>query len=163
MSTYVTQADLEAQFTAERVAQVFSVQAADGSTTGSVDSTSLNWCIAKASAEVDEVLFGIHSAADLATVPDTIKEIAAVFTMYRGTLRRPEYRGDLKSLPYRQDYEDARDRLMKMREAYLRMSRDYPPANVGGQYTTSLPESVGSFVFNADPSTGTGGFNSGDF
>jgi hypothetical protein len=163
MSAYITQADLVAQFTAERVAQVFSVQSPDGSSTGAVDSTSLNWCIEKGSAEVDEVLFSIHSSDHLAVVPDPVKEIAGVFVMYRGMLRRPEYRGDLNNLPYRQDYLDARERLMKMREAYLRISRDHSPANVGGLYATGLPESVGPFVFSPDPLTGSGGFNNGDF
>ncbi len=60
---------------------MFSAQASDGSTTGTVDSNALTWCIAKASAEADELLFGIHTPAQLTTIPDSLKEIVAIFTM----------------------------------------------------------------------------------
>lgn len=144
---------------------MFSTQAADGSSTGTVDASTLTWAIAKGSAEADELLFGIHTPTQLVTVPDSVKEIVCVFVMYKGMLRRPEHRGaELKNIPFRQDYLDARARLVDIRKAFGRISATETPANVGGSIRSQrLDGGDDGFMFLKDSNTGAGGFSSGDF
>lgn len=157
------QAELEAEYTAERVAQIFSVQAVDGSTTGVVDSASLQRCARMAWAELTQLLFPVYTEAELDALPDAVMELWGVLTVYRGLRRRPEYRGDPKAIPMRDDYLDARKRLEAMRDARARISPTVTPKNAGGQVRTSAPEASQPFMFNGNQSTGCGGFNSGDF
>lgn len=147
------------------MAEVFSTQASDGSSTGAVDSATLAWCIEKASAEADEMLFGIYTTAQLTTVPDSVKEIVAVFAMYKGMLRRPEHRGtESKNIPFRQDYLDARARLVDIRKNFGRISATVDPANSGGETTSNRVDSGDNvFSFIKDSNTGEGGFSSGGF
>lgn len=163
MSAYTDQATLEEQFSAERVAEIFCVQVADGSTTGATDATTLARCIAYASAEVDEVLRGVYTVEQLATPSDSVIEITGIFTMYRGSLRRPEYQREPDKSPFYALARFARERLEKMRVAQSRMKPTEEPANVGGQLASQSPVTPAPFTFLSDPSTGTGGFNSGSF
>lgn len=157
------QTELEAEFTAERVAQVFSVQSVDGTTTGAVDSSSLQRCARMAWGEVTQLLFPVYTEDQLDPVPDAVMEVWGIFTMYRGLRRRPEYNGDPKAIPMRDDYLDARKRLDAMRDARARISADETPANAGGSYHNHHPEPTQPFTFLGNAETGEGGFNSGGF
>ena len=169
MSAYVTQQDLEDQFGAARVAQVFSVTNADGTNTGTADATALAYAIRMGCAEIDRVLIGVH-AADMpfaAPYPDTLKQIAGIFVMHGGLVRLPECYGgaggDPRKSVYASDYERARGDLVEIRKAMQRLSTTTPPANVGGQIASSLPVLQQPFFFVPDPSTGRGGFGSGGY
>lgn len=111
------------------------------------------------------MLFGIHETSQLTTVPDSLKEIVGVFAMYRGMMRRPEHRGsDPKNIPFRQDYLDARQRLVDVRKAFGRLSATETPANTGGELKSNrVDDGEDSFCFIKDPTTGKGGFSSGGF
>jgi len=157
---YVTQAILEANFSVERVAQFFSAQATDGSTTGAVDAATMAAVIASATDEVNELLIGV-TVLPFVTVPGPVTEITGIYAMYRASLRRPEYMIDPKRSPFRQQYEDARSRLDSIRKGYMRVSSSEPPKNVGGSIANYLPESIQPNVFLSDSSSGEGGFNDG--
>lgn len=161
----VNQTDLESAFTAERVAEIFSVQAADGSTTG-IDPNSLAYAIRMGSAEVARLLIGAGydvEAMTEVTCPDTIKQLALPIVMHQGMLRRPEYMSDPKKSPYYEAWVQARKDLDELRKAYQRIAKDTPPANVGGQVTSNAHTAVQPFTFLGDPRTGKGGFNDGGF
>lgn len=167
-SQYVTQANLEARFGAERVAQLFSIQQSDGSFTGSADAPSLTQTIIDASAELEEVLgveFVIPFAVDGSGNYDpAIVEITSVFTMYRGMMRRPEYQGDKQgSAPYEQEYARALKRCTEIKEdkrTLVGQSRQ-TPANVDGQTTNTNPTDVTPYhYFLHNPITGEGGADS---
>lgn len=161
----VTQADLEFAYTAERVAEVFSVQAADGSTTGEADADSLAYAIRMGSAEAARMLIGAGydvESMDADSCPDTIKQLVLPLVMFAGMRRRPEHTvKPPEQVPYFQDWKQARADLKELREARQRVSADIKPANVGTTHSTSAHTSVQPFTFLADPSTGRGGFNDG--
>jgi hypothetical protein len=162
----VNQDDLEESFSAERVAEVFSVQAADGSTTGIADADALAFAIRMGSAEVARLLIGAGYAIedmDATTCPDTIKQLALPIVMHRAMLRRPEHLKDPKSSLYFEAWQQARADLKELREAKQRVAAATPPANVGGEIATNNHTSVQPFTFLADSRTGEGGFNSGGF
>ena len=167
MSAYLTQSELEQQFGADRVAQVFSVTLPDGSSSGTADADSLAYGIRMGSAEFDRVAMGIYgdSMPFTAPFPDTIKQIVGIFIMYSGEARRrvEYYAGDPKKNPYYFDYVTARADLDAIRKAQQRLSTTVTPANVGGEVTNALPASIQPFMFNPDPSTGRGGFGSGGY
>jgi hypothetical protein len=166
-TSLVSQTDLESAFTAERVAEVFSVQAADGSTTGVADATSLAYSIRMGSAEAARLLIGAGydvEAMDATTCPDTIKQLVLPLVMHNGMRRRPEYMGKpIADVPYHEEWKQARADLKDLREAKQRVSAATPPANVGGQVRTNAYTTVQPFTFLGDPRTGTGGFNDGGF
>src|SRR5579859_8066607 len=106
-SQYVTQTDLDARYTSERVAQVFSIQLADGSSTGNADGPSLTATIIDASGELEELLGVTHVVPFAAPYDPAIVEIVCAFAMYRGTAqRRPEYSPpqQREKSPYEKDY-----------------------------------------------------------
>lgn len=165
--SFVTQTDLELQFTPERVAQIFSVQDADGASAGTVDAATLAYVIRMASAETFELLYAVTNAQmpfATADIPDTVKEITGIFVMYRGMMRRPEYATVKDSNPYAEAYKLAVGRLEKMRDNRARVN-ETKPSNAGGEFTSGTPLNVQPFYFNQDPSSGgdSGGFTSGSF
>lgn len=163
---YCTTADLEARYTAERVAQVFSVQAADGTTAGTADSSAVTAACADASAWVAQFLIGVHaSQMPFATVPDVVKMYACDVAMFFGMRRRPNNLGKkIEEIPYGHEFLLARDGLKMVREGLLRIDKDSSPANAGGMVATQLPMDLrpaGTFI--TDPTTGSGGFEGGTF
>lgn len=165
-SPLVTQADLEAMFTAERVAEVFSVLDATGATSGAVDATSLAFAIRMGSAEAERILMGAYGSSfpfTSTTCPDTLKQLVGPLVMHVGMLRRPAMMARPKDSPYYEAWAQARVDLKEMREGLQRLSKADLPANVGGQVSNGNPTSSQPFVFVADSRTGSGGFNSGSF
>ncbi len=166
MSAYVDQSDLELQFTAQRVAQVFSVQASDGSTVGTVDADSLAYAIRMGSTIADRILIGAYAASMPFPEPylDALKQCVGPLVMHEGMIRRPEYFGtDVKTLPYHAAACQAREDLKEMRNAIQRLDLTIKPANVGGQLTTSQPSNQQPWTFIADSVSGRGGFNSSGY
>jgi hypothetical protein len=159
MSAYVDQADLESMFTVERVAEVFSVQAVDGSTTGVADAATLDGCIRMGCAEIDRILMPVHDLTGPAfsTKPDTLKSLAGIMVMHRGTLRRPEYASDPKKSPYYEDWKQAREDLKEIRTSLQRLSPAQDPANVGGMVSSSNPVEAQPFYFLPNPKDPTRG------
>ena len=167
MAVYVVLADVESRFTKERVAEVFSTQAADGSTPGTADATAFLAAATDASAEFEEIL-GVTYVTPFVTPFDAaIVEIVAVFTMFRGArLRRPEYAtGDAKTTgPYDADYRLALQRAFDLRDNKRRLTNQaIKPATVGGAQTIYLPDAVKPGYFLPNPTTGEGGFSSGTY
>jgi hypothetical protein len=165
MSTLVSQADLEAMFTAERVAEVFCVQTVAGGTTGVVDSTSLTMAIRMGSAEAERVIMGAYGSSfpyTADTCPDTLKQLVGVLVMHQGMLRRPDCMAKPDKSPYFEAWKQARADLKDLREGFQRLSTTDLPANVGGQVSNHNPTTSQPFFFVPD-ATGSGGFNSGGF
>lgn len=156
---YVTQADLEARFTAERVAEFFSVLSGDGSSTGVVDPDSLEAAITDACAEFDEIVSTEYLAAFEVPYEPSIVEIVSIFAMFRGVMRRPEYsswsKPDLR--PYERDYIAAVKRAKEIKSGERRLSRTLDAANVGGKLINFAPEAVQPAYFSPNPTTGEGG------
>lgn len=166
MSELVTQADLEAMFTAERVAEVFSVHDATGASTGIVNATALTMAIRMGSAEAERVLMGVYGAHfpyDSTTCPDTLKQLVGILVMHQGMLRRPDCMASPSKSPYFESWKQARADLKELREGLQRLSKTDTPANTGGQIKHNAPSSVQPFTFVGNPHTGEGGFNSGGF
>lgn len=166
MYAFVDQSDLELMFTVERVAQVFSVQAADGSTSGTADPTRIAHAIRMGSAEAARILMPVNDMAGpsfTTPLPDTLKQLVGPLVMHWGAMSRPEYNGDPKTSPYQAAWEQARKDLKEVREAYQRLAKDQKPANIGGQIAMHAPLAVQPFTFLGNASTGDGGFNSGSF
>lgn len=166
MSELVTQADLEAMFTAERVADVFSVRDATGESTGEVDSASLTMAIRMGSAEAERVIMGAYASSfpyTAATCPDTLRQLVGILVMHQGMLRRPGMIAAPETSPYFKVWQQARADLKELREGFQRLSTTDLPANVGGQVANHLPVAQRPFTFVGNSSTGEGGFNSGDF
>lgn len=163
---YCTQSDLEARYTAERVAEVFSVQDADGATSGTASGAAVVTACTDASAKVASYLIGVHSdAMNFGSVPELVKYHACAIAMYLGMRRRPEI-GAMKAetVPYYRDAQDAVAELKLIREGILRVSKDLKPANAGGSVASQLPtELQPSGTFITDPTTGNGGFEGGTF
>lgn len=172
MSAYVTQTDLENQFGAARVAQVFSVVNPDGTSTGTADATTIAYAIRMGCAEVDRILLGVLGDSmpfnpDPTQIPDTLKQIAGIIVMHAGVLRLPEAMGgaggDPKKSPYFVDYERARADLKEVRKSEQRLDGSAQPANVGGDIENALPTTQQPWFFIPDPSSGCGGFGSGGY
>lgn len=163
--SYCTQVDLEARFTAERVAEVFSVATSSGETTGTADSTAVAAAITDACAWVGQFLIGIHqSQMPFGTIPPVVKMYACDATMFFGMRRRVEHRGKKpEETPFYFEFSMAQAGLKQVREGLLRIDKDLPPANTGGSVASSTPPTLKPHFFVPDPSTGTGGFNSGRF
>lgn len=161
---YVDQSQLELRFSAERVAQLFSVQAADGSDSGAVDTATLNAIIVDASAEFDS-LIGVEFPMPLVQVSGAwdpvLVEIVCIFVMFRGASRRPEYGGnDQKKLnPYEKEYQLALKRCVEIKEGKRRLAGNTPrPANQGGEVLNTNPDGITPYwYFWPDPYTGEGG------
>lgn len=166
MSALVTQADLEAMFAAERVAEVFSVVDETGTTAGDVDASSLAMAIRMGSAEAERVIMGAYASSfpyTAETCPDTLKQLVGVLVMHQGMLRRPAMMAEPKKSPYYEAWAQARADLKDLRSGFQRLSTTDLPANVGGEVATSNPTAQQPFMFVGNASTGQGGFNSGDF
>lgn len=162
---YTTQVLLERRFTKERVAQLFSIQQDDGSSTGVVDAATLDACIADASAEFDSILGPVFPMplSQVGGVWDpVIVEIVSIFTMYRGGSLRPEFTSVVgqatKVRPYADEYKDALARCKEIKSGQRRLAGNAPPPkNQGGEVIVNNPSP------NADPmyfwpnSDGTGG------
>ncbi len=163
--SFVTSDDLVQQFTAERVAEVFSVQDSSGATTGIADATALAYAIRMGSAEAERVLLGAYGSVMpfTAPYPDTLKQLVGPLVMHAGFKRRPEYRGKPQESPYFEDWKQARTDLDQLRIAMQRLSKELQPANTGVSVKQTRPATItkGGY-FNAD-GNGEGGFNGGDF
>lgn len=161
----VTQSDLELQFGAERVAEIMSVVASDGSSTGAANATVLAYAIRMGSAEAMRVLLPVYGrySWDSTTCPDTLKQLVGILVMHAGALRRPEYARKIEESPYFGSWKQARADLKDLRDAYQELDKAQPPANSGGQIATNAHPDVRPFTFLASATTGEGGFNSGDF
>lgn len=121
---------------------------------------------ADASAEIDELLGAVYSVPFPGPTYDpAIVEIAAIFTMYRGAARRPEYVADEKRPnPYATERKDAMKRLDEIRIDKRRLALATPlPSNAGGIVSLGTPTSDGSSYFLVNPDTGTGGFADGAY
>lgn len=163
-NVYVTLADCVARFTAERVAEIFSVNGADGSSTGSADTTAFAAAATDASAEFDEVVrvtYGGSMPFQGPPYDPAIVEIVAIFTMRRGALRRPEYKPSAKANegPFQCEYAAAMLRCKEIKEGARRLAVDTnaSPANSGGEVVTTNDPSARPFYFIADPSDPTRG------
>jgi phage gp36-like protein len=172
-TAYIAQSDLEARFGVERVAQVFSVIQPTGSYSSSADSTAVAAGIADGCAELDELL-GVVYVTPFAPLPGggydgAIVEIACIFTMFRAALRRVEYDPTQKDAPglYERPYRLALKRCeeIKLDKRRLQNQTAIVPANIGGQFTNSAPDTVqqDSGMYFSATSAGQGGFNNGIF
>lgn len=166
MSEWVNQDDLEKAFTPEKVAEVFSVQQGDGSSSGAADAAALTYAIRMGTAEIERVILGAYAGKldyIATTCPDTLKQLVLPCVMHQGMLRRPEFMRDPKQSPYFEVWKQAREDAKGLREGYQRIAANVDPANVGGQITNSAPTVRKPHTFLADPRTGKGGFNDGSF
>lgn len=162
---YVTQADLVARFTAEKVAQLFSVQQPDASDSGAVDSTAFTAIAGDAGTEFEEIMgteFDVPFAAESGGGYDpAIVEIVAIFTMFRAASRRPEYSAaDHKSAPYAREYHLALTRCHDIKAGKRRLvgANRKLAANTGGQTKSNQPDGIAPyFYFVHNPNDGTGG------
>jgi phage gp36-like protein len=155
--TYVQQADLEVRFTAERVAEVFSVRASDGSTTGVADDASMHVAALDATTEVNEKLAPVYATPFVAPLPASVVEIVAIITMWRGMVRRPEFLTEKNSKPYEMQYRDARTRLQELHDGTSKLDERYRAANSGGAVVNENVETARPFYFTANPDDGSGG------
>lgn len=162
---YTTQVLLERRFTKERVAQLFSIQQDDGSSTGVVDASTLDAVIADASAEFDSIIgtvFPMPLSQVNGTWDPVIVEIVSVFAMYRGGSLRPEFamvlgRGE-KVRPYADEYKDALARCKEIKSGQRRLAGNAPPPkNQGGEVVVNNPSPNADPMYFWPDSTGRGG------
>lgn len=163
-NVYVTSDDCVARFGAERVAQFFCAQSADGSTDGTVDSTAFLAAATDASAEFDEIVRTTYGASMPFQGPPydpAIVEIVCIFTMRRGALRRPEYKSvdKNKAGPFQEEYDAAQLRAQEIKRGERRLAVDTlaRPANSGGEVVNTNVVGARPFYFTpnpSDPSTG---------
>lgn len=152
---YHTQADLESRYTAERIAELYSVQAPDGSTTGVADATALAATIADVDAEIDSILGGVFTIP-LAPVDPVLVGIACDLNPWTAIKRRPAMLADARNRPYLDRYTDAIAKLKEIRNGERVISATKAGANVGGEVANDQPITE-TFYFIRDRATGAGG------
>lgn len=155
MPAYVTQAQLEAQYTPRRVQQVFTD---DGSST--LDAAKLNSAIERASAVVDAMMGMAYpdpvSRAALAGDP-VIVGLCATLVMHYGASRRPEYVGPEGQSPYAQAAKEAKAELELIAQGRLRLAaEDEVGANPVRSGATTVRQPV--FLFAPRGGRDPGGF-----
>lgn len=166
MSAWVDQTDLEKAFSAERVAEVFCVQDAQGVSSGTPDNAVLAYAIRMGTAEIERLILGPYAGQleyTAADCPDTLKQLVLPCVMHQGQLRHPDFMKDPKTSPYFEAWKQAREDTKALRDGYQRIAAGVKPANVGGQIMQSSPTNQRPHTFVADPRTGRGGFNDGSF
>lgn len=151
MPAYCALADLEVRFTAERVAQVFSVQSADGSTTGVADAASVLAACNDVTARISSRLGGVYVVPFVAPIDDVILDLACDMAMWVGIRRRPEFVTQERFRPYADLYKDATAQLEDIRTDKARISAAKVPANAGGVDSYTTPDAATPFYFQPDP------------
>lgn len=154
---YHTQDDLEDRWTAERIAEIYSVQATDGTTTGEADATAVAAMVADVDAEIDSILGGVFDTP-LSPVDPLITAIACDMNPWRGIQRRPAMMVDARNQPYKLLHDEAIAKLRDIRDGKRIISANHVAANVGGEVIdTYNVEGAQPHYFTRDPSTGEGG------
>lgn len=155
---YHTQDDLEARWTAERIAEIYSVQASDGSTTGEADATAVAAMIADVDAEIDSILGGVFDTPFTGTIDPILTAIACDMNPWRGIQRRPAMLADARNQPYKVLHDEAIAKLREIRDGKRILSSARNAENTGGEVVdTYNVEGAQPHYFTRVPSTGEGG------
>jgi phage gp36-like protein len=158
---YHAQADLEARWTTERIAEIFSEQASDGSTTGEVNAASLDAAIADSDAEIDSILGGVFTTPfEDDDVDPMIVTLACDMTPWNGCRRRPVLLGQPSASMYEKMYDRAISILKEIREGKRIISSNRTASNVGGEVVSdSHVEDATPHYFIQNRTTGEGGLD----
>lgn len=159
---YTNQASLIARFTAERVAQLFSVQGVDGSDSGAIDTDALAATIADAEAEFESIIGPVYPSIQQVNGQwdPIVTYIVSVFAMYLGIARRPEYLGGKGENPYAAAYKHALMWMDEIKSGKRRlMGTTAASLNRGGEILSINPTDTIApyFYFSPNPRTGEGG------
>lgn len=130
---YITQADLEARISAQRVKDIL-----DDDNSGTADATAVTRILADASAKVAGVLRGIYDLTAVATTtPEEVKRLALDVAVVYAAQRHPEVvRRDWQPLLKAVQYD-----LESLRTGKTRLdvvSTPEPAANEGGSITSTV-------------------------
>jgi hypothetical protein len=132
--TYVREAVGEDVF-----ARVFDLDGNGTVATGSDDEKAFVRAGCAAETEIDEALAASHGAPFTGTVPDSVREIAAMLLFWCAVRYRPSMKEESKA-PYRLLYKDAMARLKRLADD-----------NRGRIPTVGAPQPVSSLAADDDP------------
>lgn len=141
---------------AEYVLQVFDQDGDGAVATATSDEASFVRAVCAAETEIDEALAASHATPFTGTVPDSIREIAAMRCFWCAVRFRPKFNRDPDS-PYRLLYNDTTARLKRLAaDGGARIPEHGPPVTVPTATDTDIRAPF--WGEGNDPSRGWSGF-----